>query len=80
MNFLDLREVRTPSNARAEIQAKVREYLGAGGRAVVLLDPPTRSAEVVRSLTDRRVSGPDEILDLSDMVLGFACWVAEIFG
>lgn len=71
-------EVRSPNNTPAEIQAKVREYIEAG-TPVLLLDSAGRTAEVVRSLTDRRVANVEGTLDLNDIVPGFSCRVADIF-
>ena len=72
-------EIRSPNDSPGEIQAKVREWIEAGTRAVVLLNPATRSGEVIRSLTDRRQLSVGDDLDLSDIVPGFVCPVAEIF-
>jgi Uma2 family endonuclease len=72
-------EIRSPSNTPAEIQAKVREYLEGGSKAVLIITPEARTAEVVRTLTDRRLAGPGDELDLRDIVPGFHCPIEAIF-
>jgi Uma2 family endonuclease len=72
-------EVRSPSNSIAEMTDKASEYLRAGVRVVIVLDPPTASAGVFRAdELPLRFSNGDE-LTLPDVLPGFSVRVAEFF-
>jgi Uma2 family endonuclease len=72
-------EILSPSNRRAEMDAKVNEYLAAGVRVVWVVDPLAYTVTVYHE--------PDagELLDATaiirdDVVLpGFSCRVGEFF-
>ncbi len=72
-------EVVSPWDTRAEIQAKIREWLEAEVRLVLYLYPDTRTAHAIRSLTDRQELTSSDILDLGDVLPGFSCPVADFF-
>jgi Uma2 family endonuclease len=72
-------EVVSPSDTRAEVLAKVREWIEAGVRTVWVAYPISRTIEVVRSLQERVTLGIGATLDGGDVVPGFSCPVAEIF-
>ncbi len=72
-------EVISPSDRRAQVRAKARDWLDAGTRAVVVLDPPSRTATVYRARSDVRVLSGDDPLDLDDVVAGFAPPVDAVF-
>jgi len=73
-------EVLSPSNAAREIEEKVREYFGAGGRAVWVVDPPRREVTIhLPGSVPRRLSKGDT-LDGAPVLPGFRLPVAEIFG
>jgi Uma2 family endonuclease len=72
-------EVLSPGDTYSEVDEKIRDWLGAGARAVWIIDPRLRSVSVYRSMTDvARLSDGDE-LDGGEVVPGFRCKVAEIF-
>jgi Uma2 family endonuclease len=72
-------EVRSPANTIAAMVAKAHEYLEAGVRCVVVLDPQTDSGGVFRSdeLPQRFHNG--DTLTLPDVLPGFAVPVAKFF-
>ena len=72
-------EVVSPGDTYTEVEEKVEQWLGAGARAVWVVNPKRRGVSAYRSLTDvARPSEADE-LDGGDVVHGFRCKVAEIF-
>lgn len=72
-------EVVSPNDRRSNVEAKALGWLDAGTRAVVVLDPPVRTATVYRSRSDIRVLADDEPLDLDDVVPGFAPRTGDLF-
>ena len=72
-------EVVSPWDTRAEIQAKIREWLEAEVRLVLYVYPDTRTVHAIRSLTDRQELASSDILDLGDVLPGFSCPVADFF-
>jgi len=72
-------EVVSPSDSYHEVQDKALEWLEAGTIAVLVLDPPKRTATVYRGQGDAHVHGAEDTLDLSDAVPGFSVTVAELF-
>jgi Uma2 family endonuclease len=73
-------EVVSPNDRRSEVEGKALDWLAAGTRAVVVLDPPLRTATVYRSRDDIRVLTAGETLDLGDVVPGWSARVGEFFG
>jgi Uma2 family endonuclease len=73
-------EVVSPSDSFHEIQEKALEWLAAGTVAVLVLDPPQRTATVYRGQGDAHVHGAQDTLELGDAVPGFTVTVAELFG
>jgi Uma2 family endonuclease len=72
-------EVVSPNDSRSKIEGKALHWLEAGTRAVVVLDPPLRTATVYRSRSDIRVLADNEPLDLDDVVPGFAPRTGDLF-
>lgn len=72
-------EVMSPRDRRPAVRAKALDWLDAGTRAVVVLDPPRRTATVYRAPDDVRVISGDDALDLDDVVPGFAPPVGAVF-
>jgi Uma2 family endonuclease len=78
-------EVLSPSDAPAEVQAKVAEYLRLGVRAAWVLDPARRKVRVHArdpmegSRVTTTVLTEADSLDGGDVVPGFRCPVAELF-
>jgi Uma2 family endonuclease len=71
-------EVVSPEDSRPYVRAKALNWLDAGASAVLVLDPPSRSATVYRPEGDTR-SFIDGTLDLSDAVPGWRVAVADFF-
>ncbi len=72
-------EVHSPSNRWNDTFAMVVEYLDAGVRAVVVLDPKTASASVYRVDELQRVLHNGDELTLPDILPGFAVPVRHLF-
>jgi Uma2 family endonuclease len=73
-------EVVSPNDRRSPLEGKALDWLAAGARAVVVLDPPLRTATVYRARDDTRVLTARETLDLDDVVPGWSARVGELFG
>jgi len=72
-------EVVSPNDRRSQVEGKALDWLAAGTRAVVVLDPPLRTATVYRARDDIRVLTDDERLDLGDVVPGWSARVGDLF-
>jgi Uma2 family endonuclease len=72
-------EVVSPEDSFREVEEKALEWLAAGTVAVLVLDPPRRTATVYRGKGDAHVHSTEDTLDLSDAVPGFSVVVAELF-
>ena len=71
-------EVISPGDTYSEVESKVEEWLGAGTRLVVVLNPRSSTATVYRSRSEVvRLLHSDQ-LDLRDVVPGFTCPVADL--
>ncbi len=73
-------EVMSPSESAEEVREKVRDYLAAGTPLVWVVYPRTR--EVVVHTPDglARTYGSGDTLERFDILPGFECVVAELFG
>jgi Uma2 family endonuclease len=72
-------EVKSPSDRWGNIQMKVGEYLNAGVRVVIVLDPHTESASVHRQDELHQLIHNGDELTLSDILPGFAVPVKRFF-
>jgi Uma2 family endonuclease len=72
-------EVVSPNDSRSKVEGKALDWLDAGTRVVVVLDPPLHTATVYRSRGDIRILADDEPLDLDDVVAGFAPRTGDLF-
>lgn len=72
-------EVVSPNDRRSKVEGKALDWLAAGTRVVVVLDPPLRTATVYRARDDIRVLTADERLGLGDVVPGWSARVSEFF-
>jgi Uma2 family endonuclease len=72
-------EVKSPSDNWTELFGKVVEYLRAGVRVVVLLDPESATASVYRPNELQRVLHNGDELTLPDVLPGFAVPVNRLF-
>lgn len=72
-------EVISPGDSYVEVEEKVFDWLEAGTKMVVTVNPRKRSATVYRSLTDITVLTNSDVLDGDDIVPDFWLAVREIF-
>ena len=72
-------EVRSPSDSPADLAAKAAEYLAAGVRVVLVLDPETDTATVCRRNKPDQPFGPADTLTLPDVLPGFTVPLADFF-
>jgi Uma2 family endonuclease len=72
-------EVRSPSDRWRDVQAKVVEYLTAGVRIVVVLDPDPQTAHVFSDDEPPRVLTVKQELTLPGVLEGFAVRVGRFF-
>jgi Uma2 family endonuclease len=72
-------EVISPSDTYTEVEEKVNDWLAAGTRLVLVLNPRTRTATVYTSLTDVMRLTESDVLDGGAVLPGFTCRVAELF-
>jgi Uma2 family endonuclease len=72
-------EVVSPNDRYSEVREKVNEYLDAGTRMVIIVDPPSRTVTVYRSRTTRIDLTEDDVLDGDDVVPGWKLPVHDIF-
>lgn len=71
-------EVVSPSDRLSEVEGKARDWLQAGVRLVLVVDPQSASILVYRS--DGQIqSFSDGLIDLRDVVAGFQLDVDEVF-
>jgi Uma2 family endonuclease len=72
-------EVRSPSDRWTKVVAKAIEYLDAGVKVVVVLDPKTESATVYRADEKEMTVEKDGTLTIPDVLPGFAVPVRAFF-
>ena len=73
-------EVISPGDLYTDVEERVEEYLNAGARALWVVDPRRRTITDYRSLTDITILTENDTLDGTDIIPGFSCNVAEVFG
>ena len=72
-------EVVSPNDRRSALEGKALDWLAAGTRAVVVVDPDLRAATVYRARDDIRVLTAGESLALVDVLPGWEPCVGEFF-
>lgn len=72
-------EVVSPGDTFSEVEEKVFEWLDAGARMVVVVNPKKRTATVYRSRTEITVLTEEDALDGADVVPGWRLPLREIF-
>lgn len=72
-------EVVSPYDSYGEVEEKVFDWLGAGCRMVVVVNPRKRTATVYRSRTDIVVLTEDDVLDGGEVVPGWRLPIRQIF-
>lgn len=73
-------EVVSPNDRYAETHDKALEWLAAGARLVLVVDPAEQRITAYRSPSSIVVLAGDEPLDLGDVVPGFAVPAQALFG
>ena len=71
-------EILSESNTLAEITQKIREYLGAGGKAVWVIDIDTRTLTVHTAYAPPLVLTDADTVGGGDYLPGFICAVADL--
>lgn len=69
-------EVVSPNDSYSEIDEKTLDWLRSGVRAVIIIDPRTRSVRVHREAAATTVVG---VLEIDDVIPGWRMPLAEIF-
>lgn len=72
-------EVISPSDRYTEVDEKVCDWLNAGCRAVIVVNPRNRTVKVHRSPTDVTTLTESDTLEISDVVPGWRMRVKDIF-
>jgi Uma2 family endonuclease len=72
-------EVISPTDSYGEVDEKVAEYLEAGCRMVVVVNPRRRTAAVYRSRSDIVLLREDDSLDGGDVVPGWTLPLRDVF-
>ncbi len=72
-------EIVSPNDRYTEIDDKVGEYLDAGCRMVVVVNPRTRLTRVYRTLTDSLTLTEADTLDGGEVVPGWRLPLSELF-
>lgn len=72
-------EVISPGDTYAEVEEKTTQWLEAGARMVIVINPRNRTVAVYRSLNDISILEEDAILDAGDVVSGWKMAVKELF-
>jgi Uma2 family endonuclease len=73
-------EVISPSDTYTEVEEKVNDWLAAGTRLVLVLNPCTHTVSVYRSATEVARLTESDTLDGGQVLPGFSCRVADLFG
>jgi Uma2 family endonuclease len=72
-------EVISPSDTYTDVQEKIFDWLEAGARMVIAVNPRTRAVTVYRSLTDIVVLSENDVLEGGDVVPGWTVPVRDLF-
>jgi Uma2 family endonuclease len=72
-------EVISPGDTYTEVEEKVHDWLDAGTRMVLVLNPRTRTVSVYTSYTTVVRLTEADTLDGGEVLPGFTCRVAELF-
>jgi Uma2 family endonuclease len=72
-------EVLSPNDRASEVQAKIRDWLEAGCRAVWVVDPETKSVTIYKSTHNIIVLNIADKLTDDQLLPGFNAAVSEIF-
>jgi Uma2 family endonuclease len=73
-------EVQSPDDRRKDLRAKIKEYLFYSVPLIWLVDPETRTVTVYRGTMRGTELDETDALDGGDVLPGFSCKVADLFG
>jgi Uma2 family endonuclease len=73
-------EVVSPTDSFGDVDEKLSEYLSAGCRMVVIVNPGRRTAAVYRSLNDIVLLTENDSIDGGEVVPGWTLPLRELFG
>ena len=72
-------EVVSPGDTYAEVQDKIADWLDAGTRLVVVVNPRIQTVDLYRSRSDIRILTIDDVLDGGEVVPNWTLPVRDIF-
>lgn len=72
-------EVVSPSDSYGDVESKVLEWLAAGTRVVVVLDPRRSTGTVYRPDAEVRFLAATDTLELPDLLQGWSLPLAKVF-
>ncbi len=72
-------EVISPGDTYTEVEEKILEWLDAGTRMVIVVNPRRRVVTVYRSMADITILTENDMLDGGDVVPGWSMPVRDVF-
>jgi Uma2 family endonuclease len=72
-------EVISPNDTYSKVEEKVLEWLGAGSRMVIVINPRNRTVTIYKSLTDVTVLKETDQINGDDVVPGFTYPISKLF-
>ena len=72
-------EVLAPSNTRAELDARLKDFFSSGTQLAWVVHPEEQFVEVCHSPTERRILGPGAVLEGENLLPGFQFPIADLF-
>lgn len=73
-------EVLSPDDRRADVRAKIKEYVFYSVLLVWLADPELRIVTVYKGSMRGVEFEENDLLDCGNVLAGFSCKVADLFG
>jgi Uma2 family endonuclease len=70
----------SPDDTIREVEEKAQAWLAAGTLLVWVVNPKNRTVTVYRPLSDIQTLTEADQLDGEDVVPGFRCQIADVFG
>ena len=72
-------EVISPNDRAVEVEDKASDWLRAGAKMVIVLNPKTRTATIYRGFDDIRILTEGDTIDGGDVVPGWQLPLADVF-
>jgi Uma2 family endonuclease len=72
-------EVLSPSNTRAEVDARLKDFFASGTELAWIVHPDEQFIEICHSPSDRAIVGPGAVLKGEPVLPGFQFPIAELF-